>query len=240
MFRGGRRGGRGSAHGQEPSFGRQGLLFRRGGGGPAGKAIGHAGFIIGGTSRGIAGGIGLVSESIHAYSDNKKQEKATGPSTDYTERRLPVGHYSENSSETTDQYWELDDVQHDAELDGGVPYGSLPDGRTALSNAIARPPPAYPGQLELPVIIPQRRPKDRKRGFVRAYAPVLRAVDIDEGAWMGFLDEFEKSCIGSPWLHTLNAAALAAFALPMGWSQLVAMSVNQAVSVAREIDGRRK
>lgn len=38
------------------------------------------------------------------------------------------------------------------------------------------PPPSYtaaPGRLPCPVIIPQRRPQNNSRGFVRAYAPVL-------------------------------------------------------------------
>lgn len=40
-----------------------------------------------------------------------------------------------------------------------------------------RPP---PGTLPLPVILPQRRPGSRRRGFVRAYAPLLKASGVTE------------------------------------------------------------
>jgi hypothetical protein len=36
------------------------------------------------------------------------------------------------------------------------------------------------GRLPLTVVLPQRRPKDRSRGFIRAYAPVLENCGIDQ------------------------------------------------------------
>ena len=42
------------------------------------------------------------------------------------------------------------------------------------------------GNLPGPVIIPQRRPHNKSRGFVRAYAPVLANCDIDQATFMGF------------------------------------------------------
>jgi hypothetical protein len=53
------------------------------------------------------------------------------------------------------------------------------------------PPPQYSpsqgpikGRLPCPVIIPQRRPRDKKRGFVRAYAPVLESCGIDQKTFL--------------------------------------------------------
>ncbi|KAI5920937.1 hypothetical protein F4810DRAFT_680314 [Camillea tinctor] len=79
-----------------------------------------------------------------------------------------------------------------------------------LEQFIARhpPPPSLQptGHLPMPVILPQRRPESRHRGFVRAYAPVLGECGIDQATWLEFLDGFEKSIDGNSWFHVLNTA----------------------------------
>ena len=57
-------------------------------------------------------------------------------------------------------------------------------------------PPIKP--LPCPVIIPQRRPHSKGRGFVRAYAPVLESCGIDQGMFMDFLTAFHKASQASP------------------------------------------
>lgn len=47
--------------------------------------------------------------------------------------------------------------------------------------------------LPVPVIIPERRPGSKHRGFVRAYAPVLLDCGIDQDTFMDFLIGFEAS-----------------------------------------------
>jgi hypothetical protein len=57
-------------------------------------------------------------------------------------------------------------------------------------------PPAYSppvGRLQCPVILPQRRPQSKDRGFVRAYAPMLADCGIDQATFLEFLDMFDKS-----------------------------------------------
>ena len=54
-----------------------------------------------------------------------------------------------------------------------------------ISNGNLRP-------LELPVIIPQRRPRQRSRGFLRAYAPLLEGNQIDQAMFLGFLNGFDE------------------------------------------------
>lgn len=44
----------------------------------------------------------------------------------------------------------------------------------------------------MPVIVLQRRPESRYRGSVRVYPPILEDTGIDQAAWLGFLDGFEK------------------------------------------------
>ncbi len=49
-------------------------------------------------------------------------------------------------------------------------------------------------QLPCPVILPQRRPKDKSRGFIRAYAPVLgECTGIDQKTFLDFLEDFDKA-----------------------------------------------
>jgi hypothetical protein len=48
--------------------------------------------------------------------------------------------------------------------------------------------------LAAPVILPQRRPEDRSRGWTRAFAPALQDCGIDEQMFLQFIDDFNKSC----------------------------------------------
>jgi hypothetical protein len=48
-------------------------------------------------------------------------------------------------------------------------------------------------RIPCPVIIPQRRPGDKDRGFVHAYAPVLAECGIGQDTFLGFLDAFHKA-----------------------------------------------
>jgi hypothetical protein len=64
----------------------------------------------------------------------------------------------------------------------------------------APPPPRVRGPdgrliaaLPCPVVVPQRRPKNKSRGFVRAYAPVLLEAGIDQDTFIQFLEEWDKS-----------------------------------------------
>lgn len=55
------------------------------------------------------------------------------------------------------------------------------------------PPPSFseaPPRLQCPVIIPQRRPGMKIRGFVRAYAPVLADYDVSQATFLKFLKDF--------------------------------------------------
>jgi hypothetical protein len=53
--------------------------------------------------------------------------------------------------------------------------------------------PAPIGRLAAPVILPQKRPRSKGRGFVRAYAPMLADCGIDQSTFVEFLDTFDKS-----------------------------------------------
>lgn len=107
--------------------------------------------------------------------------------------------------ESDTEQWELDDeAQALAEEQTSAP--SVPKGNLAgpvsierlVSAFVAKHPPddsnASPGsRLPYPVILSQRRPANHGRGFVRAYAPLLDEVGIDEATWMDFLESFDES-----------------------------------------------
>jgi hypothetical protein len=47
--------------------------------------------------------------------------------------------------------------------------------------------------IPCPVIIPQRRPRFKDRGFVRAYAPALADSGISQDVFLQFLEVFDKA-----------------------------------------------
>jgi hypothetical protein len=63
--------------------------------------------------------------------------------------------------------------------------------RELVSMAGPAPKPLCP--LPCPVIIPQRRPRKKDRGFVRAYAPVLANSGISQEVFMHFLENLDKA-----------------------------------------------
>ena len=93
-----------------------------------------------------------------------------------------------------------------------------------------------------PVVIPQRRPGNRSRGFVRAYAPDLEGCGIDQTTFLHFLEEFEKSSQANPWILSINLAGVAMNFVPI--PSLVASMVGTAIHLsslaAMELQGRYK
>lgn len=53
-------------------------------------------------------------------------------------------------------------------------------------------------KLPFPVILPQRRPGIKTRGFVRAYPPVLKESGISQHTFLRFLKDFHKAAQASP------------------------------------------
>ncbi|TVY83711.1 hypothetical protein LSUE1_G002573 [Lachnellula suecica] len=100
--------------------------------------------------------------------------------------------------------------------------------------------PTAPKRLPCPVIIPQRRPKDKQRGFVRAYAPVLADCGIDQQAFLSFLKAFHQGSQADPWLNVVNAAAKIAGVVPSVTAMAVSMAVQVLVGATMEIQRRTK
>lgn len=107
------------------------------------------------------------------------------------------------------------------------------DGSTYVDTPLAMWP------LPHPVILPQRRPNDKSRGFVRAYAPDLgRYKGIEERGFLKFLKEFHQSSQASGWFSVINIAALGAGFAPGAIAFAVAASVQLASTAAAAAQSR--
>ena len=81
------------------------------------------------------------------------------------------------------------------------------------------------------IIIPQKRPKNRSRGFTRAYAPDLQQFDIDQSTFLAFLDTFDLSTTESSALKTLKLASEGVGLIPSGIAAGVSLKMRVSVGV---------
>ncbi|TGO14648.1 hypothetical protein BTUL_0050g00430 [Botrytis tulipae] len=244
-------------------------------------------FIIEGAIKGIAAGIGLASESVHAHKAKKagksqfQSESLRASSSEDVHRRssisndLGISHEDSTAVESDvlhegndEQIWELDAAQDELapvetqqvapsdltvqESDAGT---QIPQGKEKhtvfmkvfVSRFITKyPAPQYPlshpitNRLPLPVILPQRRPKSRSRGFIHAYAPLLQNCDISETIWLDFLRTFNEATQASPWIQCINFAGLAAHGVAPGVAIAIQIAIAVAIKAANEMHSRQR
>ena len=231
----------------------------RGQGGPLGLLV-----------SGVATGIGLASESIRHHKEKKAAaEKAateqSSPSLhpptysssnssvtiQKSERAGESNEGEENEKECheegDEEQWDLDDAQdhlpsHSAE--SGPKQRPFERDPKNINQNFVNDYPLQPGQelgkLALPVVLPQRRPKDRSRGFIRAYAPDLTSCGIDQAMFLDFLETFSLASQASPWINAINLAGFAFMALPTGISQAASLALMMAVKVAKNMHSRHR
>ncbi|KAK5049362.1 hypothetical protein LTR84_004291 [Exophiala bonariae] len=161
-------------------------------------------------TRGVSGLIGLATE-IHAQRQSKK-----------------VVHHKE-----------LESIDNEIPNDQGcsVRPGTQPIEREPPPEYTDRPTEIKP--LPRPVIIPQRRPNTKSRGFARAYAPDLWHYKcINEQSFLDFLEEFHKSSQASPVFQVINLAAIGAGFAPSAIAIAVSLAVTAASNAAIEVQSR--
>lgn len=128
------------------------------------------------------------------------------------------------------------------------PINAEPIDETALATQFAShyPIPLEPSlpevvyRLPAPVLLPQRRPKNRDRGFLRGYAPYLAPCGIDQEMFIDFLNTAEKGCRAHRWLQAINLAALAGHAIPSAIAVAVGIAIHQLANLSIAADGRRR
>jgi hypothetical protein len=101
-------------------------------------------------------------------------------------------------------------------------------------------PDAPRAKLAQPVILAQRRPKTRSRGFVRAYAPVLADVGIDQECFLNCIDALNLSMVPNEWLHAINLAGFADIILMEPLLMLAGMALQLATDAAIEAQSRHR
>lgn len=93
-------------------------------------------------------------------------------------------------------------------------------------------------KLPFPVILPQRRPGTKARGFVRAYSPILEESGISQDAFLGFLKDLHKATQASPIFDVVMIATALASAYPDPVIGLGIQAVQVAVGIGQEIQER--
>lgn len=93
-------------------------------------------------------------------------------------------------------------------------------------------------RLPFPVILPQRRPGTKSRGFIRAYAPVLQDSGIDQDAFLTFLKHFHKAAQANPIFDVILVASAIAGAYPDPLVGLGMFAVQVMVAVGQEVQER--
>ena len=209
--------------------------------------------------KGLAAGIGLISESISAHKAKKEGSQShtredntqQDPSSAVDNRRdSEPPNETRTAIDSLEEQWELDETQDELRCQEADPNHAQPDSsEEAIDAAIHRftseyPPPPYPSdgvpKLPAPILLPQRRPKQRKRGFIRAYAPDLAAFSIDQHMFLEFLDTAEKSCQGAKWLNCINLASIGTMFMPSVTGLAVSIAIQIATDVAIAVDGTRR
>jgi hypothetical protein len=212
--------------------------------------------------RALSGGVGLLSETAKARKSSKLSPQTThttegteatkdnsaAPPSYSSSVEAPVEKNKEAltdepvSEDDLEQEWALDDAQDELmEMTSHPPAYDEIDLTRSFQERYPPPPASHTlSGLSLPVVLPQRRPKDRSRGFVRAYAPILENAGITEPMWIDFLTSFQKSSTASPWLNVINLAGIGTMFIPHGLGFLAGFAINQIASTAIEFQSRER
>ncbi|KAL7796735.1 hypothetical protein V8C37DRAFT_371306 [Trichoderma ceciliae] len=153
----------------------------------------------------------------------------------------------ETSRDLEEVTWQLDAAQ--AELEPPPDYAAVMDQDIdvhAMAEGFVRSHTLSPNQqiqhhkLPMPVILPQRRPGARARGFIHAYAPMLQSVGIDQTTFIDFIEELNKATAPSPWIHAINVAAIAVQHVPEPITIAVSIAAQIATQVSLQAHSRSK
>lgn len=219
---------------------------------PFGKAI-----------QGIAATIGLASETIHHHKQKRASQQSqrgsiprslstddgTSTTNELNVSRSPDEPETQQTllTQVDEVAWALDEVQDNLSATNGkaVSPNHSPLGSPKLADSfLQNHPPAVDsaesGRLELPVVITQRRPKARTRGFISAYAPILQNVGIDQETFLDFIEQLNKAVEPSPWVTAIDLASLAGHAFPEPVHLLISASALMATHITAEVVSRSK
>lgn len=130
---------------------------------------------------------------------------------------------SNNDSDGEEANWALDEAAEEIATpsaeDPKLKYGKWAqptiESFSAMVMAKCPPPPNHPtNPLQRPVIIPQRRPGARDRGFIHAYSPDLAGKGISQEVFLSFIQTFHAATQASPLLNVVFISAGVAGLVP--------------------------
>jgi hypothetical protein len=155
--------------------------------------------------KGVSGLVGLGQEAYQHHQVQKAAEKAAA---DQAAREPLTESKPEHDIDEDEDDWIADEAQDDLEPVESDKLSETSDKvidwflkRHPPPNESAPPP---QGRLPAPVIVPQKHPGSRTRGFVRAYAPALAECGIDQAAFLDFLEGFRKEMTKQKYFNVAN------------------------------------
>ncbi|KAL7927020.1 hypothetical protein ACQKWADRAFT_279302 [Trichoderma austrokoningii] len=214
--------------------------------------------LVSGLVKGVAAGIGLASESYHNHQEKKKaQAAATAGESSRAAENDGVQEYSssdsddgplkadpETSRDLEEAAWNLDAAQ--AQLEPPPDYATVMEqdiDANSMAEGFVRShmlPQSQHHGLPMPVILPQRRPGERARGFIHAYAPLLQNVGIDQTTFIDLIKELNLATAPSPWINAINLAAVAVQHVPEPITIAVSIAAQVTTQVSLQAHSRSK
>ena len=182
-----------------------------------------------------AAGIGIVSKAIHHRRDRETQKH---PKQD----EVLVQKIQKNPQ--TSDATQLPAAGNDRTQVQEVHSGSSSVANDFVASFLSRHSTSTVIQssipLTTPIVIPQRRPKTRRRGFLHAYAPILSSFDIPQATFLDFISTLNKSLTPNPCLNANNLAGFAGEAAPEPFSLLIGFGVEIVTDMIIEAHSRMK
>ncbi|KAL2041759.1 hypothetical protein N7G274_005543 [Stereocaulon virgatum] len=181
---------------------------------------------------------GFVKAANEQEAQELIEEGQAAPVDDTYEREAQEGESAQDEA-----YWELDEAAEILQ----DPTSTVLDEKQQSNNEkidvhkvvqkflTAHPAPSVPTPkrpLPCPVILPQRRPHKKNRGFVHAYAPVLGNAGIDQDTFMEFLTVFHTASQASPLLTVVMIAGNIVGVVPSVAAMASSISIQVTAGVA--------
>ncbi|CAH0003471.1 unnamed protein product [Clonostachys byssicola] len=216
----------------------------------------------------LTGGIGLAAEAIK-HQKNKKAAKTSTADESILFETVESSHFQQTNAgneevsqeankislrctmSTDKLHNDLDGFEKRPSMESGPPRAVIPRGigkdpariSTLVEAFLAVHRPLVrqtPAPLPFAVIIPQRRPESRQRGFVPACAPCLAPCGISEDAFMQFHEFYNESLRYSNAIKVVTVAAGAAGLVPSITATVVSLTVGAAAQTAASLQSRQR
>ncbi|KAL7957648.1 hypothetical protein V8C34DRAFT_314657 [Trichoderma compactum] len=188
--------------------------------------------------------------SSRGFPDEKRHgsnEHDDDDSSDSEENSGPIHVDQKTSRDLEEAQWELDAAQQQLEpppdyatvMEQDLDVQAMADG-FVRSHALPSSQQVQQHGLPMPVILPQRRPGERARGFIHAYAPLLQNVGIDQATFIDFIKQLNMATAPSPWINAINVAAIAVQHVPEPITIAVSIAAQITTQVSLQAHSRSK